>query len=151
MTPAELSSLSSDFPLIAPADDYTWHLNGTGSVVDPASAEWDITEGMVKMRINGDSIHSKLRTPPKTKSAGPGHESSPLETGSDASADSSSPPDQHLGLPSHSRGSSSDTTLSSHGSRTLQASQYPVDRVCFILTRLYRSLISSFVGWGTLD
>jgi Zinc finger C-x8-C-x5-C-x3-H type (and similar) len=128
-TPAELSSLSSDFPLIASADDYTWHLNGTGSGVDPASADWDITEGMVKMRINGDNIHAKMRTPSKIKSTGAAHETSPLETGSDASADSSSPPDQHLGLPSHSRVSSSDTTFSSHGSRTLHASQYSVDMV----------------------
>lgn len=120
----ELSSLSSDFPLIASADDYNWHLNGTGSGVDPASADWDITDGMVKMRINGDNIHTKMRTPSKIKTTGAGHESSPLETGSDASADSSSPPVQHLGLPSHSRGSSSDTTFSSHGSRTLQPSQY---------------------------
>lgn len=103
-TPAELSSLSSDFPIIATADDYHWNLNGT----DTAAADWDITEGMVKMRINGDDLHGKMRTPPKSKPVG--QEGSPLETSSNGSLDSNSPSNQHLGLPSHSRGSSADSS-----------------------------------------
>ena len=100
--PAELPSLSSDITLIAPADDYTWRFPGTGSMVQPA--DWELTDPMSKLRIAGeDSIHKMRNT------ATPGHEGSPLETSSNTSLDSS-PSDQNLVLPTHSRGSSTDAS-----------------------------------------
>ncbi|KAI0050716.1 hypothetical protein FA95DRAFT_552046 [Auriscalpium vulgare] len=81
---------------------------------------------------SGDELHGQMRTPPQSKmnavAVAQLHETSPLETSSDASLDSGpSPPasDQHLILPTHSRGSSTDTTASSQvsgSSHTLQNS-----------------------------
>ena len=100
--PAELPSLSSDITLIAPADDYTWRFPGTGSVVQ--STDWELADTMSKLRIaSEDSLH-KMR-----KTATPGHDGSPLETSSNTSLDSS-PSDQNLVLPTHSRGSSTDAS-----------------------------------------
>lgn len=67
-------------------------------------ADWELTDSMSKLRIAGeDSIH-KLRN-----TATSGHEGSPLETSSNTSIDSS-PSDQNLVLPTHSRGSSTDVS-----------------------------------------
>lgn len=100
--PAELPSLSSDITLIAPADDYTWRFPGTGSMVQ--AADWELADTMSKLRIAGEDSLPKLRN-----TATPGHEGSPLETSSNTSLDSS-PSDQNLVLPSHSRGSSTDAS-----------------------------------------
>ena len=68
-------------------------------------ADWELTDPMSKLRIAGeDSIH-KMRN----STATPGHEDSPLETSSNTSLDSS-PSDQNLVLPTHSRGSSADAS-----------------------------------------
>lgn len=90
---------------------------------------------MVKLQITDDSSDHKIqmRTPPHLR--GPmgvvGIETSPLETSSEASLGSDSPNtfDQSGALGSHSRGSSADTTGSSHtpsysGGQTLQAGPY---------------------------
>ena len=67
-------------------------------------ADWELADHMSKLRIAGeDSIH-KMRNV-----ATPGHEGSPLETSSSTSLDSS-PSDQNLVLPTHSRGSSADAS-----------------------------------------
>ena len=100
--PAELPSLSSDITLIAPADDYTWRFPGTGSMVQPA--DWELADTMSKLRIAGEDSIPKMRN-----AATPGHEGSPLETSSNTSLDSS-PSDQNLVLPTHSRGSSADAS-----------------------------------------
>lgn len=112
-----------------------WRINSSGQLVDPVSAEWDIAEDMVKLQITDDSTDPKaqMRTPPHLR--GPmgvvGIETSPLETSSDTSLGSESPNafDQSGALGSHSRGSSADTTGSSHaqgysGGKTLQAGPY---------------------------
>ncbi|KAA1468531.1 hypothetical protein DENSPDRAFT_472297 [Dentipellis sp. KUC8613] len=118
-----------------------WRLNGTGQLVDQEAetASWDLADDMVRLKIGngidaGEDLHGPMRTPPQAKRAAAAaavaqfNESSPLETSSDASLDSSSSPhtsDQHLALPNHSRGSSADTTASSRisgSSHTLQPS-----------------------------
>ncbi|THH18099.1 hypothetical protein EW146_g2827 [Bondarzewia mesenterica] len=115
-----------------------WRFNSNGQLVDPESeTPWDLADELVRLKINNginseDDLHGQMRTPPKSKMAATGvvqlQESSPLETSSDASLDSGSSPhasDQNLVLPSHSRGSSTDTTSSSKVSgsgNTLQTS-----------------------------
>lgn len=99
-----------------------WRYNGTGQFVETPS-EWELVDEMGKMNLNanGGDGHVSIRTPPQSKSNTAAmvhlHETSPLETGSEDSLDSNSPHplDQSLNLPAHSRGSSADTTGSSHG------------------------------------
>ena len=90
---------------------------------------------MVKLQITDDTSERKtqMRTPPHIRgSMGVvGVETSPLETSSETSLGSDSPNafDQSGALGSHSRGSSADTTGSSHtpaysGGQTLQAGPY---------------------------
>lgn len=97
----ELSSLS-DITLIAPADNYAWRFPGTGSMVQ--SAGWELSDHMSKLRIAGEDTLPKMRN-----TATPGQDGSPLETSSTTSLDSS-PSDQNLALPTHSRGSSTDVS-----------------------------------------
>ncbi|KAI0067753.1 hypothetical protein BV25DRAFT_1867550 [Artomyces pyxidatus] len=116
-----------------------WRLNSTGQLVNPEAenATWDLADEIVRLKISngidgGDELHGQMRTPPQSKKNSSAvvqlHDGSPLETSSDASLDSGSSPhpsDQHLVLPSHSRGSSTDTTSSSQisgSSHTLQSS-----------------------------
>lgn len=115
-----------------------WRVNHNGQLVDAdADTSWDLANELVRLNISsgidaGDDLHGQMRTPPKSKLAAAAvvqlQESSPLETSSDASLDSGSSPhasEQHLILPSHSRGSSTDTTSSSQISgsgNTLQTS-----------------------------
>jgi hypothetical protein len=99
--PAELTSLS-DITLVAPADNYAWRFPGTGSVVPTPG--WELADHMAKLRIAGEDSISKMRN-----AATPGQDGSPLETSSDTSLDSS-PSDQNLALPTHSRGSSTDVS-----------------------------------------
>lgn len=68
------------------------------------AADWELADTMSKLRIAGEDSLPKLRN-----TATPGHEGSPLETSSNTSLDSS-PSDQHLVLPTHSRGSSADAS-----------------------------------------
>ena len=99
--PAELPSLS-DITLITPADNYAWRFPGTGSIVQPA--EWDLENRISKLRIAGEDSLPKMRN-----TATPGQDGSPLETSSNTSLESS-PSDQNLALPTHSRGSSTDAS-----------------------------------------
>ncbi|KAI0786079.1 hypothetical protein C8Q75DRAFT_722116 [Abortiporus biennis] len=91
-----------------------WY-NGAGQVVDSNSPEWDLADEIVKLKI-ADGNAAVL-------------EGSPLESASEASADSASSisKDQSLSFGSHSRGSSADTTGSSHASaasQTLRAAPF---------------------------
>lgn len=112
-----------------------WRYNNLGQLVDSVSAEWDIADDMVKLQVTDDSSERKtqMRTPPHIRGGMGvvGVETSPLETSSDTSLSSESPNafDQSGALGSHSRGSSADTTGSSHtpaysGGQTLQAGPY---------------------------
>ncbi|KAH8100457.1 hypothetical protein BXZ70DRAFT_1007958 [Cristinia sonorae] len=100
-----------------------WRFNGTGQLVDSASSEWDLSDEIVKLQISGEGAdaNAQMRTPPQPKgnmgSVLAIHETSPLETASEVSADSSSPTTLD-NFASHSRGSSADTTGSSN-SQTL--------------------------------
>ncbi|KAJ3554245.1 hypothetical protein NM688_g3206 [Phlebia brevispora] len=107
-----------------------WRVNGSGQLVDFVSAEWDITDDLVKLQLteSGADPKSHTVTPPQSR----GHlgivgiESSPLETSSETSigsSNSSSPFEQTVNLLSHSRGSSADTTVSSHTSGFSTSSQ----------------------------
>ncbi|THH32355.1 hypothetical protein EUX98_g1872 [Antrodiella citrinella] len=108
-----------------------WRFNGTGQLVDSASSEWDLSDEIVKLQISGDvaDANAQMRTPPQSKgnvgSVLAIHETSPLETASEVSADSSSPTalDSSINFASHSRGSSADTTGSSN-SQTLHAGPF---------------------------
>ena len=99
--PAELPSLS-DITLIAPADNYAWRFPGTGSIVHTSG--WELTDHMSKLGIASEDTLPKMRN-----TATPGQDGSPLETSSNTSLNSS-PSDQNLALPTHSRGSSTDAS-----------------------------------------
>ena len=108
-----------------------WMLNNSGQLVDAASGEWDLVEGLVKLQIadgNGDP-NPQMRTPPQSKSVAgtvvAPNETSPLETASDTSVGSNSPTniDQQGNFASHSRGSSADTTGSA-ASQTLRPAPF---------------------------
>ena len=112
-----------------------WRYNNSGQLVDSVSSEWDVADDMVKLQITDDASDRKAqrRTPPHLRgSMGVvGVETSPLETSSETSLGSESPNafDQSGALGSHSRGSSADTTGSSHppaysSGQTLQAGPY---------------------------
>lgn len=99
-----------------------WRYSGAGQFVE-APTEWELVDEMGKMSLNtnGGDGHVPIHTPPQSKANTAAvvhlHETSPLETGSDDSLDSNSshPRDQSLNLIAHSRGSSADTTASTHG------------------------------------
>ena len=67
-------------------------------------ADWELSDSISKLRIAGEDAIPKMRN-----NGTPGHEGSPLETSSNTSLDSS-PSDQNLALPTHSRGSSTDAS-----------------------------------------
>ncbi|KAI0823072.1 hypothetical protein BC628DRAFT_1409365 [Trametes gibbosa] len=85
-----------------------WRLGSNGQLVD--TSDWDLADEIVKLQIGGDGTESQ--------------ESSPLDTASQTSLDSSStnPLNQSVNLASHSRESSADTT-GSQGSALSSASQ----------------------------
>lgn len=112
-----------------------WRFNGTGQYVDSEAAapEWDLADEIVRLNINGVGAdiggdpRGQMGTPPKAKVANASviqvSEASPLETSSDASADSSPRPSDSV---THSRGSSTDTSSTresvlSSGSQNLKA------------------------------
>jgi Zinc finger C-x8-C-x5-C-x3-H type (and similar) len=100
-----------------------WRFNGTGQLVDSGAAnEWDLADEIVRLSIAdvgadpGEDLRGTLHTPPQSKMAAAAvaqlSEASPLESSSDASADSPQTSDHQISI-SHSRGSSIDTTISS--------------------------------------
>ncbi|TDL28793.1 hypothetical protein BD410DRAFT_863436 [Rickenella mellea] len=107
-----------------------WSFNGS---LEPAIANWDLAEEIGNLQIGNGSIDGPqlTTTPPKNpvNDMLHMHETSPLDTSSsDASLDSISPPDEdRLALPSHSRGSSTDSVSSesSSVSQTLISSLQP--------------------------
>jgi hypothetical protein len=110
---------SSDRGMVGP-NNTRWRFNDNGQLVDSeaASSGWDLADEIVRLKIgNDDGEDVQIRTPPKSKIATAGvvalNETSPLETSSDASIDSSPHASEHQISISHSRGSSTDTTTSS--------------------------------------
>ncbi|KAK7058313.1 hypothetical protein VNI00_001944 [Paramarasmius palmivorus] len=100
-----------------------WFLTNNNQVVDADTAGWELADEIVRLNI-GDAAKEgaddvQIRTPPKSELASNNlslADASPLETNSLPSADSSPhTADHHLAV-SHSRGSSTDTTVSSQGS-----------------------------------
>jgi tristetraprolin len=96
-----------------------WRFNNNGQFVDSEaeSAEWDLADEIVRLKIGevaGDAAEDiPIRTPPKSKLASAQlAETSPLDTASIPSVNSSPLAPDHIGA-SHSRGSSTDTTASS--------------------------------------
>lgn len=102
-----------------------WRFNGNGQLIDSeaVSAGWDLADDMVRLKIGEvgsdtvEDVHSQIRTPPKSQLAAVAvahmTEASPLDTSSNASVDSSPHASDHQISISHSRGSSTDSTLSS--------------------------------------
>ena len=105
-----------------PGAGHRWRFNTNGQLVDSESAGWDLADEIVRLKIgevttDADEVHARIRTPPKSKLASAAvtqlSESSPLETSSNTSvASSPHTPDHQINV-SHSRGSSTDTTVSS--------------------------------------
>ncbi|KAG6817597.1 hypothetical protein H0H87_006225 [Tephrocybe sp. NHM501043] len=95
-----------------------WRLNNDNQFVD---TQWDLAADIVRLKITdspteADDVHSQIRTPPKAQIASVTHlgEGSPLETSSSTSAGSSPQASEHeISISHHSRGSSTDTTVSS--------------------------------------
>ncbi|ESK98496.1 ccch-type zn-finger protein [Moniliophthora roreri MCA 2997] len=107
-----------------------WLLKNNNQVVDAdtAAAGWDLADEIVRLNI-GDTAKEQaddapIRTPPKSDltSTLSLADASPLETNSIPSADSSPHASDHHIVISHSRGSSTDTTVSSQGSHMSGAS-----------------------------
>ncbi|EPQ60982.1 hypothetical protein GLOTRDRAFT_119002 [Gloeophyllum trabeum ATCC 11539] len=127
-SPSDNSELASDRTVVGSNTNNRWRFNNAGQLIDSdiSPAEWDLADEIMRLKIGTDAGRSnedgQMRTPPQSKmnNAGMGqyHEPSPLDTSSSASVDSSSPhsSDQHLNLASHSRGSSTDTSVSSQTS-----------------------------------
>ncbi|KZT06341.1 uncharacterized protein LAESUDRAFT_653999 [Laetiporus sulphureus 93-53] len=115
--------------MLSPANgESRWRFNGNGQLVDSATASWDLAEEIGKMHIgaNGDG-DAQIHTPPPSKTnIAHFHETSPLETSSEASLESGSSNalDHPINLASHSRESSADTSISaaSSASQTLRGS-----------------------------
>ena len=119
----------------APVNSGRWRFNTTGQLVnsEAASTEWDLADEIVRLNIGGvggdigGEVHAQIRTPPKSKMPNTTvvqlSEASPLEASSDASADSSPHPSDHQINVAHSRGSSTDTTDSTHESVLSSTSQ----------------------------
>ncbi|KAJ7129979.1 hypothetical protein C8R43DRAFT_1025257 [Mycena crocata] len=117
----KLSFPSTMTPLPEPAADGTarWRFNNNGQLVDSEaeSAEWDLADEIVRLKIGEVTADAAedlpIRTPPKSKLASAQlTETSPLDTASIPSVNSSPLASDHIGA-SHSRGSSTDTTVSS--------------------------------------
>ncbi|KAJ6501708.1 hypothetical protein C8R47DRAFT_970199 [Mycena vitilis] len=96
-----------------------WRFNNSGQLVhsEAESAEWDLADEIVRLKIGEVAPDAAedipLRTPPKSKLASAQlTETSPLDTASIPSVNSSPLASDHIGA-SHSRGSSTDTTVSS--------------------------------------
>jgi hypothetical protein len=123
------------------ANNDRWRFNGTGQLVDSeaTSAGW-VADELGRLKIGdvavdaGEDAHGGIQTPPKkmTPTAVQLNEASPFGTSSDVSGDSSPHPSDHQIPISHSRGSSSDTTVSSSqesaisgSGQTLLASAHP--------------------------
>ncbi|KAJ6604294.1 hypothetical protein DFH09DRAFT_1300537 [Mycena vulgaris] len=94
-----------------------WRFNNNGQLVasEAESAEWDLADEIVRLKIgeSGEAAEDiPIRTPPKSKLASAQlTETSPLDTVSIPSVNSSPLASDHIGA-SHSRGSSTDTTSS---------------------------------------
>ncbi|KAJ6574755.1 hypothetical protein B0H19DRAFT_611457 [Mycena capillaripes] len=96
-----------------------WRFNNNGQLVDSEaeSAEWDLADEIVRLKIGDVAPDAAedipIRTPPKSKLASAQlTETSPLDTVSIPSVNSSPLASDHIGA-SHSRGSSTDSTVSS--------------------------------------
>jgi len=119
---------------------HRWYFSNSGQLVNP-DAGWELADEIVRLNI-GDTAKEgedvRIRTPPKSKLASKAvaqlAETSPLETGSIPSVDSS-PSSDHQLVVSHSRGSSTDTTASSQesgfssNSNTMLAQPLPISEL----------------------
>lgn len=117
--PSRTENIPSDR---TPGASHRWRFNTNGQLVDSETAGWDLAEEIVRLKIgevttDPDDVRGHIRTPPKSKlaTAAVAHlsETSPLETSSNTSIGSSPHTPEHQINASHSRGSSTDTTVSS--------------------------------------
>ncbi|KAJ7071513.1 hypothetical protein C8F01DRAFT_1110833 [Mycena amicta] len=97
-----------------PPSTQNWRMNNSGQLVDAAVEEWDLADEIGRLQIGqAPSDEIPIRTPPKSKLASAQlSETSPLDFVSIPSVNSSPLASDHIGA-SHSRGSSTDSTVSS--------------------------------------
>ncbi|KAF8641183.1 hypothetical protein AX17_000818 [Amanita inopinata Kibby_2008] len=105
-----------------------WRLNNKGQLVDSEARGWDIADEIGRLKlgevdVDGEDVHGSVQTPPKSKLAAAAvaqlSEASPLDSSSTSVGSSPHAPDHHQISISHSRGSSTDTSISSsHDSTT---------------------------------
>ncbi|KAJ7596683.1 hypothetical protein C8J56DRAFT_293845 [Mycena floridula] len=95
-----------------------WLLNGKGQLVNAETAGWELADEIVRLKIGdvvGEGEDGSIRTPSKSKMAPTAvpqlSESSPHDTASSLNSSPQTP--EHQITISHSRGSSTDTTVSS--------------------------------------
>ncbi|KAF7339757.1 hypothetical protein MSAN_02191200 [Mycena sanguinolenta] len=112
---SQLADTPSANPDVAPGASH-WRFNTNGQLVtsEQESAEWDLADEIVRLKIGevaGDAAEDvPVRTPPKSKLASAQlADTSPLDTVSIPSVNSSPLASDHIGA-SHSRGSSTDST-----------------------------------------
>lgn len=91
-----------------------WRFNNSGQLSEQ-EAEWDLSDELVRLKLNDGKENGAMRTPPQARLSG-GVIASPLDTASSASS-SPNPSDRH----SHSRGPSVDN--SSPGGNKLAIAQ----------------------------
>ncbi|KAJ7899991.1 hypothetical protein B0H14DRAFT_2671790 [Mycena olivaceomarginata] len=115
-TMPQLADSPSANPEVAAGASH-WRFNTNGQLVasESESAEWVLADEIVRLKIGDDDAEDNipLRTPPKSKLASAQlADTSPLDTVSIPSVNSSPLASDHIGA-SHSRGSSTDSTVSS--------------------------------------
>lgn len=126
-----------------------WSFNGAEKTIDSKLSTWDLVDEIGKLSIANGSTGEGTdgTTTPSKNGVLQIHEASPLETSSsDTSLDSASPqnPDT-LNLPSHSRGSSTDT-LNSETSAPSNAAHLNSLKAAVVMSDLTKDRPRSFSG-----
>ena len=115
----------------ATAGAQRWRISNKGQFVDHEAHSWDIADDMTRLKLGEVDVTAEevpVQTPPKSKLAvAQLGEGSPLNSSSTSAGSSPQTPDHQIAI-SHSRGSSTDTSISSlkdpsvsTASNTLQA------------------------------
>ncbi|KAF8350204.1 hypothetical protein F5887DRAFT_877192 [Amanita rubescens] len=114
--PAAMSRLDGNPPERATAGTQRWRFNNKGQFLDHEAHSWDIADDMTRLKLGEVGVTAEevpVQTPPKSKLAvAQLGEGSPLNSSSTSAGSSPQTPDHQIAI-SHSRGSSTDTSISS--------------------------------------